>query len=240
MSYPPPPHDPNQPQGGYPPPPGQPGQPAYPMQAPPKKKNTKLVLGIVGGFLALCCGGGAIAAIAGGDDKTATTTAAEPTTGANTATGEAPTAKAPAVKATQAAPPADTSPGLNDKVRDGKFEFTVTKVSCGRTQVGGQYLNQKAQGVFCLVDLTVKNIGKEAQMFSGSTQKAFTADGTEFSNDTGAEIYANEQAQTFLNEINPGNQVKGKLVFDVPPKTKLTELELHDSLFSGGVRVKLA
>ena len=29
------------------------------------------------------------------------------------------------------------------------------------------------------------------------------------SNDTGAEIYANEGSPTFLEEINPGNEVKG-------------------------------
>ncbi|RSM44161.1 hypothetical protein DMB66_52525 [Actinoplanes sp. ATCC 53533] len=39
--------------------------------------------------------------------------------------------------------------------------------------------------------------------------------------------------------MNPGNTVKGKLVFDVPEGTKLTSLELHDSLFSDGVQVNL-
>jgi hypothetical protein len=86
----------------------------------------------------------------------------------------------------------------------------------------------------------VKNIGKQAQYFDGSSQKAFDADGTEYSNDGTAEIYANEDNATFLNEINPGNKAKGKLIFDVPKSTKITKLELHDSPFSGGVDVSVS
>ncbi len=44
----------------------------------------------------------------------------------------------------------------------------------------------------------------------------------------------------FLNEINPGNQVNGIIVFDVPKDVQPTRIELHDSLFSGGVTVPLA
>ena len=135
--------------------------------------------------------------------------------------------------------PAKKSAGIGDKVRDGKFEFTVKSMKCGVDTVGDQYLNEKAQGQFCLVTLKVKNIGKEAQMFSDSDQKAYAADGTEYSSDTAAGLYANKDASTFLNEINPGNQITGVLVYDVPKKTKLVKLELHDSMFSGGVTVSL-
>ena len=76
-------------------------------------------------------------------------------------------------------------------------------------------------------------------MFSDSDQKAYAADGTEYSSDTAAGLYANKDASTFLNEINPGNQITGVLVYDVPKKTKLVKLELHDSMFSGGVTVSL-
>jgi hypothetical protein len=135
-------------------------------------------------------------------------------------------------------PLVDEGPGLGDKVRDGKFEFVVKDVSCGKTKVGNQYLNKKAQGQFCQVTVTVKNISDEAQMFDGSSQKAL-AGKTEFSNDGAAEMYANGDNNTFLNEINPGNQATGKLLFDVPKSTKLTGMELHDSPFSGGVKVAL-
>ena len=54
-----------------------------------------------------------------------------------------------------------------------------------------------------------------------------------------AAIYANEDQQVLFEEINPGNTVKGKLVFDIPKGAKLASLEPHDSMFSGGVTVSL-
>lgn len=131
------------------------------------------------------------------------------------------------------------SPGLGEPARDGKFEFTVTKVKCGVNKVGSDLLGAKAQGEFCLIDIKVKNIGKEAQLFADSAQKAFDAKKVEYSVDSAAAIYANGESQLLLEEINPGNAAKGKLVFDVPEGTKLTSLELHDSIFSGGVTVNL-
>jgi Domain of unknown function (DUF4352) len=205
VSYPPP--NPNQPQQppvppGYgPPPPGTPGVPFGPP--PAKKNNKKLLFGIIGGVLALCCAGGAIAAIAGDDDDkpeaSATTAgAAKDNAQAPKATGKA--VPKPPTKQITKEPGAtrDSGPGMGDPVRDGKFEFTVTKLDCSKSKVGSEYLNQKAQGIFCIISVTVKNIGKEAQTFDGSSQKAYDAEGTEFSNDTRAEIYANEGSPTFL------------------------------------------
>jgi hypothetical protein len=128
---------------------------------------------------------------------------------------------------------------MNTPARDGKFEFTVTKLECGKTSVGDSILAEKAQGQFCIVSLTVKNIGKEAQTFDGSTQKAYDAKNTQYSDDAAAEVTLNKDAQTFLEQINPGNSVKGQLVFDVPKGTKLASIELHDSVLSGGVKIPL-
>jgi hypothetical protein len=242
MSYPPPPPDPNQPPGPpghFTPPPGYPVQPAG-----AKKSNKKLIFGIIGGVVGLCCVGGTIAAIAnGGDGKPeAAATIAATTPGVKKATGKVPAKTV----APQAAPPTvqvaapKFGPGFGDAVRDGKFEFVVHSMDCKKTKVGNEYLNKKAQGKFCQISVTVKNIGNESQTFSGGAQKTSDAKGTEFSNDGTAEMYANEDASTFLNEINPGNQAKGNLIFDVPKSTTLTTVELHDSPFSGGVKVNLA
>jgi hypothetical protein len=130
-------------------------------------------------------------------------------------------------------------PGLKTAVRDGKFEFTVTKFDCSLTKIGNDVLSTKAQGKFCLAHMTVKNIGKEAQMFDASSQKALDADGTVYEADGGAAIYVNENSETFLNNINPGNQTKGVIPFDVPKNVTVVTLELHDSPFSEGVKVKV-
>jgi hypothetical protein len=44
---------------------------------------------------------------------------------------------------------------------------------------------------------------------------------------------------TWYEEINPGNNVSGEIVFDVPQRRQMVEAELHDSAFSGGVLVDL-
>jgi len=48
-----------------------------------------------------------------------------------------------------------------------------------------------------------------------------------------------DDSQSFLEEINPGNTVKGVVVFDVPKKFEAAKAELHDSMFSGGVEIAL-
>jgi hypothetical protein len=54
-----------------------------------------------------------------------------------------------------------------------------------------------------------------------------------------ATIYQNNGDQAFLDTINPGNSVTGDIVFDVPKTTTPIIAELHDSAFSGGVKVNL-
>lgn len=137
--------------------------------------------------------------------------------------------------------PADDAPTVakvGQKVRDGQFEFIVTEVQKGAKTVGDQYLNEKAQGQFVLVSVTVSNIGEKAQLLSDSSQKVRDAKGREFSADTGAAIYVKDN-KVFLEEINPGNAVKGTLVFDMPKGTEPASIELHDSPFSDGVTVQL-
>ena len=130
-------------------------------------------------------------------------------------------------------------PGIGDAVRDGKFEFVVSRADCSRSSVGSKHLNRKAQGKYCVLHLSVKNIADQPQLFLGSAQKAFDAAGTAFTDDKIAGLYANDDTQTFLQKIDPGDRVVGKVVFDVPATTALTTVELHDSFFSGGARVTL-
>ena len=46
-------------------------------------------------------------------------------------------------------------------------------------------------------------------------------------------------AAVFVNEINPGNQARRRIVFDVPKGTSIVKLELHDSAFPNGVEVRV-
>lgn len=133
---------------------------------------------------------------------------------------------------------AKTAAGLNEPVRDGKFEFAVRGVQCGQTRVGNQFLNKEAQGQYCVVSLNIKNVGNEAQTMVGDAQKLFDSQGREFSSDSEAAIYS-DQSKVWLEQINPGNSVDGQIYFDIPKDAQPVRLKLHDSLFSGGVTVNL-
>lgn len=216
-----------------------PNVPAPPAPTPPRASwfaRHKLLTGLLAVIVVVVLA----KAFGGGDGSPAATTSGVPAPAA-AAQADAPKADAPKADAPKAdAPKPDAPKGakIGQAVRDGKFEFTVTKVETGATKIGDQYLNQKAQGQFVLVHVTVKNIGDEAQLLADSAQKVRDAKGREFSADTTAAIYLKDN-DVFLNEINPGNSVKGILVFDMPKDARPATIELHDSAFSGGVTVRL-
>lgn len=107
---------------------------------------------------------------------------------------------------------------IGQPVRDGKFEFVVTKVD----NLGG-VIN---------VHLQVTNIGNEAQYFSSGNQKLL-AGGKTFESDMW------ESSGTTMDELNPGLSAQGVLAFKVPPGTVPDAVELHDSMFSQGAKVNL-
>ena len=175
-----------------------------------------------------------VASQGGGKPAGAAQPPAQPGTTASAPT-DSPTTDSPT---TAEQPPTEQAAGIGTAVRDGKFEFTVTQVETGVARVGNDVVGQDAQGQFVLLHLTVTNIGDEAQYFDGSSQKLHDSAGRSFSADSTAAIYL-DQSNSLLNQINPGNTVKGVVVFDVPAGTTLTTAELHDSAFSGGVTVAL-
>ncbi|GID51526.1 hypothetical protein Aca07nite_88010 [Actinoplanes capillaceus] len=76
-------------------------------------------------------------------------------------------------------PPAETETnktkrpsGIGDPVRDGKFEFVVSHVDCSRAGVGIEHLRRTAQGRYCVVTQSVRNIADEPKYFLGLAQKA--------------------------------------------------------------------
>jgi hypothetical protein len=64
---------------------------------------------------------------------------------------QATTEQTPAKAAPTTAKPAREAPGIGTKVRDGKFEFTVRKVECGKSRIGSTDFGTTAQGQFCFV-----------------------------------------------------------------------------------------
>lgn len=173
------------------------------------------VLTVIGVIVLLAIIGGA----AGGGNKS--------TTSSNGSKDTKTQAKAETAKVGQAA-------------NDGKFEFTVTSVECGKASVGAnQYLTKTAQGQYCLLNVSVKNIGDQAQSLVSSNQYLLNASGQKYSADDTATLYNAPNGTSWYNDINPGNSVTGAIVFDIPKDQAPATAELHDSAFSGGVKVNL-
>jgi len=129
--------------------------------------------------------------------------------------------------------------GLNQPVRDGRFQFTVTGVDCSQNTLGTDPVTTQANGIFCVASITVANIGNQAQTLDATSQYGYDAQNHKYSTDTAAEIYLPNGGGALFNQLNPGSSVTGQIVYDVPAGTNLTKLELHDSAFSGGMDVNL-
>jgi hypothetical protein len=129
---------------------------------------------------------------------------------------------------------------IGTAVRDGKFEFVVTGVERVGATIGEGFSQETAQGEFVIIRMDVTNIGDEAQTLSSSGQVLYNDKDQKF--EPSSAIFSLPDADKFfLEKINPGNKVVGApLLFDVAPGTVLNKIELHDSVFSGGVEVSLA
>lgn len=188
-----------------------------PPSPPRRRRRWPIVLAAVAGGLVLLCVGFALLALALGSKAPSTASSA----GGDGAAG-------PAVA------------GVGQPARDGKFEFTVTKVQCGVPSVGTELFNRKAQGQYCLVSVTVANIGAEPRTLAADNQHAYNSAGARYDADSAASIYLDDAGRALYEPINPGNKVNGTLIFDIPAGASLAKLELHDSPLSGGVTVSLA
>jgi hypothetical protein len=200
------------------------GQPPAPEKKPIWKKTWFRVVAVI--FLLTV-----IASAMNGGNKAAETS--------STGAADAPAVADDAAPVEEVAPePEPAMPGIGQPAADGDFSFVVSGVDCSLTQIGDQYFNTTAQGQFCVVDMAVTNIGDSPGSFFGDNAKLFNAEGQEFSADTEAAIYLAD-ADSLFEEINPGNTLNSKVVFDVPAGTTPAAIELHDSAFSGGVTVAL-
>ena len=131
--------------------------------------------------------------------------------------------------------------GLNQWARDGSLAFKVTSINCGKKTVtsDGGFQTDKAQGIFCVLYITIKNIGKQAQTPFDSTQFLYDMQGRQYSADTSADIDLNAGPIWQFTNLNPGLTISGTLWYDVPVGTRIASLQVHDSAFSNGATISL-
>lgn len=136
---------------------------------------------------------------------------------------------------------ASNAVGLNQWARDGSLAFKVTAIHCGQksaTSAGG-FQTDTAQGIFCVLHITIKNIGNQAKTPYDSTQFLYDTQGRQYSADTSADVDLNPGPIWQFTNLNPGLSISGTLWYDVPAGTQIASLQVHDSEFSAGATISL-
>lgn len=130
---------------------------------------------------------------------------------------------------------------VGQAMKEGDLEFTVKGVRCdGERTIGeNQYSRAEAEGQFCRVSVSVKNIGKSALSLPLPAQKGFVSKEESSPPQTDATQYAQaDQTKGYWYEqIAPGKTVSGDLVFDVNGNEEIILVELHSAENSPGIRV---
>lgn len=106
---------------------------------------------------------------------------------------------------------------VEQPLRVGDVEYTVHSYKTADS-VGGEYLNQKANGVYLIVNVTVKNLGKKPLSVDSDYFELRKGD-SEYESDSTAGLYANEDGKFFHDKINPDGELTGNVVFDVTKET---------------------
>jgi hypothetical protein len=136
--------------------------------------------------------------------------------------------------------PAEVVPAtgtVGESVRDGSFAFVVTyakpPVKTVKDRSGAVKI---AEGQFVIVGVNVTNIGFEPRALGATEQFVANVQGQRFATSS-----ANSSLEGIPHEkLNPGQTANDvPLLFDLPFGTAVTSIELHDSLSSTGVKVKL-
>jgi hypothetical protein len=129
-----------------------------------------------------------------------------------------------------------SGPGIGQIAKDGDFAFVVHSMTCGRAiavEVGGV----PAGATECLLTMSVTADKAQGQTFEADAQYAYDTKGRKYSaDDTGLLALPNSND---LTQVNPGITITAQVPFQVPVGDPLVTVELHDSLFSGGVDVSL-
>lgn len=130
--------------------------------------------------------------------------------------------------------------GLGEAAQDGDLEFTATGINCEDRTVGtNQYAMDEAEGQFCRLSVTVRNVGDSAVDLP-SNQQLITPAGEETNLDSQATQYAQENQTTgyWYENIASGSKVSGDLVFDISGG-QVARAILHGSQDSPGVDINL-
>ena len=108
---------------------------------------------------------------------------------------------------------------IGKPIQIGYFIYTVQSISFRKT-VGNEYVEETADGIYMLINLSIKNISDETRTLDGSLFAVTDQNGTkyEFSTNASTALELSGKKTLFLKECQPNITTKGVLIFEVPEK----------------------
>ncbi|QWI52534.1 DUF4352 domain-containing protein [Bacillus mycoides] len=126
-------------------------------------------------------------------------------------------------------------------------ESSKVKIAVGSVEsidsVGGEYLKEKAQGVFKVVEITITNNQKDAITIDANSFKLVDNQDREFKYSTQAQMAFDVgnggSSDFFLKQLNPGLSQTGKVIFDVPADAQGLVLKARGGMMGKEIKLKV-
>lgn len=130
---------------------------------------------------------------------------------------------------------------LNEPVTDSDLVFTATAVDTATT-LGNQFTKKDAQGMFQIITLKIENKGKETKTVDSSMIALTDSQGRKFDRSIEGQTakgFSQGKVDLFLQQVQPGLNVTGDIVFDVPKDATGLKLLVKGSYFGEGQEIDL-
>ncbi len=132
-------------------------------------------------------------------------------------------------------------PKIGEAVQDKDLSFTVKSIETAAT-VGSSYSKKTAQGMFNIITIEIKNVGKETVSVDSSQFQLLDAQGNKFDRSVEGQTamgLSKGAVDLFLQQVQPSLSVTGNLVFDIPKEATGLKLVVKGGLFSSGKQIDL-
>ena len=127
---------------------------------------------------------------------------------------------------------------VGETLRNAGTSYKVTKVRTTKTLGDPEFLGERANGTFVIVNLAITNHKDETKTFTIAPSSSRLRDGNKYETSTDAEMSLDKSLM--LEDIQPDLTTRGQLAFDLPEK-KLNgaKLVIEDFWGQGKVKVNL-
>lgn len=141
--------------------------------------------------------------------------------------------KSSSVKGKPKAAPEKNFIGIGDPVQVGDMVFQVNEIGFAKT-IGNDFVKETADGIFLLINMSMKNISKKSKTIDNSLFKLQDKEGAEyeFSTKGSTTLEMSGNKTLFLKQCQPNIVTSGILVFEVPKEGNYL-LHMSDGMWSG-------